>query len=215
MNIIEQLLDKLSFDRTVELTQEEELAVLNYLSSGDMIDNGSSRIAYEFFDKYVVKVGMSECGFNQNKIERDFYAEHGDSGYFAHLFAYGRTLNIMECLDDCSFYDPDDYYFDEDEDEGQDDFYRMIFDMIDQVNVLTNYYGADNGQIGYSSIDDCYKLYDYGYSMDYNRDEIVDSVGSWMNFLDPLQNAIEIVEGREPYTQEELSRMWQNYWEAR
>jgi hypothetical protein len=207
--IINDLLSRLSFDATIELIAEEELAVLECLGKGDLIDNGSSRIAYSLGDKFVVKVGMSTGGFNQNQIERDFYAAHGDTGYFAHLFAYGRTLNIMEYLYDCQYYDEDDlYYYSEDEEYETEPEYEEIANVIENANELTNYYGGDNGQIGYSKNDGVYKLYDYGYSMDYNRDDIVDCVGCWMDIVDPLENAIEILKGREPYSQKELYDMW-------
>ena len=207
--VLEQLLTRLSFSETIELTAEEELSVLKYLHKDDFMDNGSSRVTYDFCGDYVVKVAMSKGGFNQNKIERDFYKEIGDTDYFAHLFAYGRTINIMEKLYDCQCYDEDDlYYYSEDEECEVESEYEEIASVIENANELTNYYGGDNGQIGYSKNDGVYKLYDYGYSMDYERDDIVDSVGSWMEIVDPLQNAIEILEGREPYSQGELYDMW-------
>ena len=207
--VLEQLLARLSFSETIELTEEEELSVLKYLHKDDFMDNGSSRVTYDFCGDYVVKVGMSTGGFTQNKIERNFYKEIGNTGYFAHLFAYGRTINIMEKLYDCQYYDEDDlYYYDEDEECEMESEYEEIANVIENANELTNYYGGDNGQIGYSRKHGCYKLYDYGYSMDYERDDIVDSVGSWMEIVDPLQNAIEILEGREPYSQGELYDMW-------
>lgn len=206
-NVLESLLARFSTDQTIELTKEEELAVLDAISGDDFIDHGSSRAAYMFADKYVVKIGMSTGGFNQNAVEQDFYHRHGNSGCFAHLFAYGRTLNIMEYLEDCCYYDEDDLWIDPDSEWTEDDYNAEIRELIEMANDLTDYYGGDNGQVGYSRTDDRYKLYDYGYSMDYNRDDIVDDIGYWMCAIDPITNAIEIVCGREMYTKSELYEM--------
>ena len=103
-------------------------------------------------------------------------------------------INVMEALDDCAFYDEDDWGYYEDEDSSEGDLFFSMLDIASAVASLTGYDGADNGQIGYSNIREAHVLYDYGYSDDYDRDEIVDSVGDWMPYVDPIKNALEVLE---------------------
>lgn len=199
---IESILERFSFDYTIELTQEEELAIIKSLTEDDFIDSGSSRIVYSLGSKYVVKIALSTGGVNQNNIERNFYACHGHSNCFAHLFAYGKMINIMEYLCECSYYDPDDFYYDEDDEDAA--HYHMIEELIDTANDITGYYGGDNGQIGYSEARDIWVLYDYGYSMDFDRGEIVDEADYWMGFIEVLHYAAEVVGGSHMLTQDEF-----------
>lgn len=204
--LIDRLIKRFRTGETIQLTKEEELAILNELTEDDKIDNGTSRNVYEFRSNYVVKVAMSTGGLNQNKIERDFYNEHGDTGYFADLYAYGVMINIMEKLDDCCYYESDELHYYDKEDDGYERA-QVILSVINVVDELTDYYGGDNGQVGYSLKDDCYKVYDYGYSMDYDRDEIVDDVDSWLCVVDPLQNAINVLHGADIITQKEFCEL--------
>lgn len=191
---------------TITLTSEEEMAVLKFLDESDFLGNGSSRAVYQLFN-CVVKVAMSVGGMTQNKVEADFYYDHCYSNCFAHLYAHGRVINIMERLDDCGFYDYEGFYYDE-EDEEDCERYTTINDLIDEANERTDYYGSDNGQIGWSTLDNCYKLYDYGYSMDYERHEIVDDVETWMEVVDPIANAIRTLETGEVISQDEFYQIW-------
>ena len=194
--MLDKILEKLDCQKTIQLTEEEEKIILNSITKEDFIACGSSRAVYRLNDNYVVKVAMAQGGVNQNKIEVDFYDRFGDYGYFAHLYAYGTMINVMEALDDCAFYDEDDwgFYESDDADASESDSYFSMLDIASAVASLTGYDGADNGQIGYSNIRDAHVLYDYGYSDDYDRDEIVDSVGDWMPYVDPIQNALEVLE---------------------
>ena len=200
---LEKILERFELGKTIELTPEEEFVIVDSLVEADYIDNGSSRVVYALGKEYVVKIAMSTGGVNQNTVERNFYACHGDKGYFAHLYAYGKMINIMEYLEDCSYYDPDDFYYDEN-DEADTEFYRNICDIIDVVSDITDYYGGDNGQIGYSQKQGLHVLYDYGYSMDYERKDIVDDVGYWMESICPIQNALNVIKGNPMLTQDEI-----------
>jgi hypothetical protein len=206
-HLIDALIERFKKDNVIDLTQEEELAILNSLTEDDMINNGTSRNVYRFRKDFVVKVAMSTGGTNQNKIERGYYEEHGDSGYFAELYACGKMINIMERLSECCYFEEDELGCYDEEDECYSR-YQEILNVIENVNELTDYYGGDNGQVGFSRNDDCYKVYDYGYSMDYDRGEIVDDVECWWCVVLPLQNAINIVSGGELITPEE-------FWELR
>ena len=209
MEKVLELFEQFEKYHTIRLTTEQELEILKNLTPDDFIGNGSSRAVYSFCG-YVVKVAMSTGGMNQNEVEASFYGNHGYSDCFAHLYAHGEMINIMEELDDCGFYEYGDYYDEEDEEDTERHF--TIECLMDEASYLTDYDGADNGQIGWSAIDNCYKLYDYGYSMDYDRDEIVDDVEDWMQIADPIANAIRTLETGEIITQEEFYAMWKEKW---
>ena len=209
--LVDRLIERFAAFETIELTPEEELAVLNEITKDDFIDNGSSRAVYYLRDEFVVKIAMSIGGMNQNKIEKNFYAQHGHTRCFAHLYATGVMINIMEMLSDCQYYDPDAYcspYFGDEEDEDLTAEAEMISNLIEMANDYTGYYGGDNGQIGFSQIDGVFKLYDYGYSTDYERKTIVDSVEDWMCYIDPIENAIRTIETGEVLTPDML---WEIY----
>ena len=152
--LVDRLIERFAAFETIELTPEEELAVLNEITKDDFIDNGSSRAVYYLRDEFVVKIAMSIGGMNQNKIEKNFYAQHGHTRCFAHLYASGTLINIMEMLSDCQYYDPDAYcspYFGDEEDEDLTAEAEMISNLIEMANDYTGYYGGDNGQIGFIS----------------------------------------------------------------
>ena len=211
--LVEQLIGRFKNFEPIKLTKEEEIAILESITEKDMIDHGSSRIVYDFRD-WVVKVALSTGGMNQNAIEVDVYETHGQSGCFAHIYAYGKMITIMERLTDCEYYDPFDFYYDE-EDEDDKAFYETISLLIADVNDFTGYEGGDNGQIGFSDKDNCYKVYDYGYSLDYNREEIVDDLDRWIHVVDPLDYIKGVVRNDDIIiSQEDFKEMWRNYREG-
>lgn len=216
--VLDKVIERFYQDDTIELTLEEELIIVDSLiPENDYIACGSSRAVYQLGDKYVVKIAMSTGGINQNKVERDFYAEHKESGCFAHLYAYGKMINVMELLEDCEYHDADDveYYAQEEAERGDCDFYCILADLIGSANYLTNYYGGDNGQIGYSPMSKSWVLYDYGYSMDYDRDDIVDNVDYWIYAICPVENALEVLNGGEVKTPDELQDMAEAYFDGK
>ena len=208
---LKEILNRFDLSKTVKLTEEEELVILKYLMHRDElpISNGSSRVVYAL-DEYVVKVAMSTGGLNQHAVERDFQERYSSAGCFAHLFAYGESINIMEFLDECDFYD----YLDEGwcDNERDREKCRAIGEAILTADEVTGYYGGDNCQVGYSTMQNAWVLYDYGYSFDYERNDLVDDVESWMDVVDPIENAIRIVETGEVYDYGELSRMVDDFY---
>lgn len=210
MELVTNLLNRFMQFETIELTQEEELAVLAAINPDDELDHGTSRVVYALGD-YVVKIAMSVGGVTQNKTEYKFYKDYCRHGVFANLYAHGKMINIMERLDDCDYYELERWWDEEDEDEWE--FNTRIDEVINTANDLTDYSGGDNGQIGYSQLDDCYKLYDYGYSNGFSRSEMVDNVGAYKEATDPIENAIDVVNGMELPSQEELYARYRNSWE--
>ena len=212
IDLVEQLVGRFKNFEPIELTQEEEMAVLQVISEKNMIDHGSSRIVYGFGD-WVVKVALSTGGMNQNAIEIAVYNNYGQSGRFAHIYAYGTMITIMERLEDCEYYDPFDFYYDEEDDEDKA-FYETISLLIADVNDFTCYEGGDNGQIGFSEKDNCYKVYDYGYSLDYDRKEIVDELECWIHVINPLDYVRDVVSGNSVViSQEDFKEMWRDHCE--
>ena len=186
--VLNRLLAKLDSHQTIQLTEEEERVVIASLSSSDLIDYGSSRATYKFKGKYVVKIPMAEGGVNQCKVERNFYLNYGHSGAFAHIYAYGKLITIMELLTDTAYFELDELYCQKDNDSDfvSDD----IIEVIELANELTDYDGGDNGQVGYSPLQNKWVLYDYGYTHDYDRDKIVDDVFSWIDEINPIEHAL-------------------------
>ena len=187
----------------IELTKQEELAILNYLHENfdkTYIDSGSSRAAFEF-GNYVVKVAAAQGGANQNMIERNFWAEHGETGFFAPLVACGQMINIMEFLNQTECYD---LYGRECYDNADDDeFWDNISFVVGNVNNLTEYDGGDNCQVGFNERLGRWQVYDYGYSNDYERDDIVDSMGDWIERGDIFPIVINSVDTGEILSWEE------------
>lgn len=191
---IEELVGAFSVDRTILLTPEDERLIIEHLTPNDYIANGSSRVVYELNvgeHNYVAKVAMSHGGVNQNQVEYDFYRYN--RGPFAILFAHGKVVNIMEVVENCQFVDQDDFYWDDEYEEECGDMGPWL-EVIEILNEITGYDGGDNGQLGISSITGEIVAYDYGYCYDFPRDELVDSVGWWMDGRCPLANALDIID---------------------
>lgn len=207
---LKEILSRFDLGKTIKLTEEEELVILKYLMYHDEypVGNGSSRVVYAL-DDYVVKVAMSTGGLNQHAVERDFYERYSKAGCFAHLFAYGKTINVMEFLAECDFYDYLDEGWYDDEDKEK---YEAISAAIATADEVTDYDGGDNCQVGYSIMQNAWVLYDYGYSLDYERNDLVDDVGSWMDVVDPIENAIRMMETGEVFDYGELSRMVDDFY---
>lgn len=190
---LRDVIDKFSTDNTIKLTQEEELLILEFLENPDYLGCGSSRAAYGFMDKYVVKVALSHEGQLQNRVEQEYYAEFGNRGYFAHLYAYGKLINVVELVD---IYRADDEFN-----------YEDVEELSRCVEELTGYGGPDNDQVGYSSIQEGLVLYDYGYSIDYDRDDLVGDMCEWTEHLNILELAIDAVEQDFVYFYDDLDDM--------
>lgn len=203
--VLNRLLAKLDSHQTIQLTEEEERAVIASLGSADLIDYGSSRVTYEFKGKYVVKIPMARGGVNQCKVERNFYLNYGHCGAFAHIYAYGQLITIMELLTDTAYFELDELYWQKDNDSDfvSDD----IIEVIELANELTDYDGGDNGQVGYSTLQDKWVLYDYGYTHDYDRDQIVDDVFSWIDGIDPIEHAFWMLDNDTIPTKSEMYEM--------
>lgn len=191
----DEVISRFQYGQPVFLTIDEELMILSEIDHDrDYINNGSSRVVYGWRDKFVVKVAMAVGGQNQNQTEKDFYFDFHHHGIFAPLYAYGRMINIMLRLQDCTYYD---LYDVEEEDP--------IWQTIELADELTEYDGGDNGQIGYNEEDSCWQLYDYGYSNNFEREEIVDDVQYWMDYINPIDHAKECISWAQYYTKEEMN----------
>lgn len=188
---LKELLDNFRADRVLLLTPEDEELIIRHLTKKDFIDNGSSRAVYSLGESFVVKLAMSTGGITQNEVEYGFYMNN--RGPFATMFAHGKLMNIMEYVEDCSFYDAYDY--DEESDTAE---------VIEILNEITGIDTADNGQLGISSITGELVAYDYGYSGSYDHHELVDNVGWWIDTIDPLENALRILETGEVPSRDEL-----------
>lgn len=166
--ILKDIIDKFEVGKPYHLTQEEELLILDYLDDSDFIDNGSSRAVYDLMGEYVVKIGLSVEGQNQAAYEVECYEEWHDHEVFATLYAYGKFINVMERVGwdhDC---------------EDEYEYYDAVEDLCYHVSSLTGYDGSDNEQIGFSGVYGCLVLYDYGYTNDLDRDDLVGNMSEWV-----------------------------------
>ena len=187
--IVDAVIARFRDGETVQLTKEEEEAFIYCINDDDFLGCGTSRAVYALEGtNLVVKVAMSHGGIVQNHIEKTFFDRIGGN-LLAHLYAHGRLINVMERVDDCQ-------YFCEWEYDDDSEVKAEIMDLIDLVDELTEYDGGDNKQVGYSSRINGWVVYDYGYGNydEYTHSEMVDNVGWWMDFINPLDNAKEIIE---------------------
>ena len=182
------------------LTKEEEREIISkYIIDENYLDAGSSRAVYlEDYGSEVVKIALSDEGRMQNKNEVEYYKEHGHTGHFAEIYAYGEFVVIMEYVDveDVALIERFwDYYESEEKLELDDLFYEEqlgldwedeyyegenleFIEKIDrQYEAISRVFSYMTDVIGNFSGDnaqvgmtpDGYKLYDYGYNDSINR----------------------------------------------
>lgn len=159
---------------TIVLTKDEELTILSTLD--EYQGCGTSRAVWTWEDKYVVKVGLGEAGRVQNEVEHCFYEEHCETDLFAHLYATGTYINVMEALVDLEDCDED-----------------TMIEVVEDLNWVTEYDGGDNEQIGFSEKRNRWVAYDYGYDSEHDHCELVGRMDEW-NYLDIPGLAIEGIE---------------------
>lgn len=187
-----------------KLTKSEEQEIIDkYIKNENYIDAGSSRAVFHGEEGQVIKVALDEGGRTQNKHELEFYAEHGDNGYFGKIYAYGEFVIVMEyvdvtedqCLIDYFwryFEDSDqsseleDWFYDEytsldwysNEDQKERERIQYLYDEIYQIfyflGVELGNWTSDNAQIGLTG--DGWKLYDYGYNVSSPRRTQIGSI---------------------------------------
>ena len=182
------------------LTKEEERAIIDkYIKDENYLDAGSSRAVYlEDWGAEVVKIALSDEGRMQNKNEVEYYKEHGHTGYFADIYAYGEFVVVMEYVDVEdgplieSFWDYyemggeyglDDLFYEEQigidwDDESRESEVVEIIERIDrQYEAVSRIFSYMTDVIGNFSADnaqigmspDGYKLYDYGFNDSMDR----------------------------------------------
>ena len=199
--MLDKLISRFGGAEPIELTIEEELAILSEIDrEEDLIECGSSRVVYAWRNDFVVKVAMAEGGRNQNLTERQFYRSFYYYGIFAPIHAYGRMINIMTRLDECGYYEEYDL------EEGDE-----IYEALIMANELTEYDGGDNGQIGYNQDAGCWQLYDYVYSNNFDREVIVDDVSYWLKYKDPIEHAKICIESEQYYTRQQMDELCEGY----
>lgn len=177
--------------RVVELTKEQELAILRHVvENEEYLGCGTSRAVYSFMDKYVVKIGLSEEGRLQNDVERDFYHRHWLTDLFATLYATGTLINVAERLVDLEQCDEETF-----------------IEVVEELNDVTDYDGGDNEQIGYSQERGLWVAYDYGYSSDYSNCDLVGNMDEWTYDLEIAELVIESLETDHLFTYTELNKM--------
>lgn len=183
------------------LTKEEEQAIIDkYIKDENYLDAGSSRAVYlEDYGAEVVKIALSDEGRMQNKNEVEYYKEHGHTGYFADIYAYGEFVVIMEYVDVeegalieefWTYYEQsgelelDDLFYEEqvgidwDTESREDSEILETIQRIDrQYEAISRIFAYMTDVIGNFSADnaqigmtpDGYKLYDYGYNDSISR----------------------------------------------
>ena len=156
-----------------ELTIEEEFELLeNTMSKGaKYIHNGSSRVVFQLPNNRVLKVAIDRQGRTQNKNEWFLFKTQGRK-HLAEIYAYGRFSLIMEQVDEYGM----DYMIDVFNGEYEEDFtpeqhqeLQSVIDLLEEYNGETD----DNFQLGTSLIDYRLVAYDYGFSLGFERYQIV------------------------------------------
>lgn len=170
----------------IRLSKQEELNILYALNPDNFFDEGSSRKVFKFNDK-LVKLAVDEGGRLQNKNE--LYVAQNHPELVANIYAYGDLILVVEPLD---FYTEDDWrpFVDEvceygycefeeawlditnahinDEDEPitlNKELCEAAFNLLMTANEVLGY-SLDNDQMGWSKVDNCFKLYDAGFFCD-------------------------------------------------
>ena len=182
------------------LTKEEERAIIDkYIKDENYLDAGSSRAVYlEDYGAEVVKIALSDEGRMQNKNEVEYYKEHGHTGHFAEIYAYGEFVVIMEYVDVedghlmemfWDYYEKeeklelDDLFYEEHlEIDWEDEYYEgenleLIQRTERQYEAVSKIFAYMTDVIGNYSADnaqigmtgDGYKLYDYGFNDSMDR----------------------------------------------
>lgn len=172
----------------IRLSKQEELNILYALNPDDFFDEGSSRKVFKFNDK-LVKLAVDDGGRLQNKNE--IYMAQNYPNLVANIYAYGDLILVVEPLD---FYNEDEWkpfineiceygydegeftevwtdfmndYIDDDDDECKlnQTSCKLAFDLLSQANGVLGI-TLDNAQMGWSKINNCFKLYDAGFFND-------------------------------------------------
>lgn len=190
----------------IRLSKQEELNILYALNPDDFFDEGSSRKVFKFNDK-LVKLAVDEGGRLQNKNE--LYVAQNYPDLVANIYAYGDLILVVEPLD---FYNEDEWkpFIDEvceygyNEDDGFEyaweeiinyhtnnnndefnpskDLCKSAFELLTTANGVLGV-SSDNGQMGWSKIDNCFKLYDAGFLCD----EDIKVASSGRNYMNLTQ----------------------------
>lgn len=209
------------------LTKREALDLLEGVTNGDYIDNGSSRAVYDIMfegRECVMKIALDRQGRNQNVLEANLYMQCGGT-YLANIYA--RYSNVFLICEKVYMYDRDfveevsEYGLDADseisrwDDDADEEIYinlweayeyssyeecqKVIDDVRDTYNYLCDYQGdtSDNNQIGYRESGEAV-AYDYGYSTDQEWKDIVGKIYRHVDRGTVLEECIEyIVENAE------------------
>lgn len=167
-----------------KLTKEEEKEAI--YKSGRRIGAGSSRAVYEYPAdewgiKRVIKVAVSQHGILQNEQEVNTYTEYNEMGYFAHIYAYGELVLIMEYVEE--------FNQDDSTDKEREDW----ADFINEVEAFLDD-SIDGGQGGRTQVGNLV-LYDYGYSMHSSRDRQVGNMCDWCDEYNIKDYAYDILNG--------------------
>ena len=175
-------------------TERNIIAYLQAHFNDLFVDNGSSRavfwtnkdieqlLGFALPCSCIIKMSLGLGGYRQSNRELDAYLQCRTTGVLADIIACGSIISIMETIDtDWDFWDfCNDRAFENDDEitDWMDDYYQ--WDDYDDDDVARYYEVArvmrtldatlgctgDNAQIGYSSKDDCFKAYDYGFDTD-------------------------------------------------
>ncbi len=184
----------------IRLSKQEELNILYALNPDDFFGEGSSRKVFKFNDK-LVKLAIDEGGILQNKNE--LYVAQNHPELVANIYAYGDLILVVEPLDfynlyewqpfieavcDCGydrveFNDAwndfiDSHIVDKKQSPNQSRC-RIAFELFMKANDVLGASG-DNYQMGWSKIDNCFKLYDAGFFCD-EEIKVASSGRSYMN----------------------------------
>ena len=193
------------------LTKEEEQEIISkYIKDENYLDAGSSRAVYiEDYGAEVVKIALSDEGRMQNKNEVEYYKEHGHTGHFAEIYAYGEFVVVMEYVDVedgalierfWDYYEREgelelDAWFYEEElgiDWETESYEGEVLETIQRIDrqyeAISKIFVYMTDIIGNFSADnaqvgmtpDGYKLYDYGYNDSIDRRS---QVGNMSNMI--------------------------------
>lgn len=210
----------------IRLSKQEELDILHALNPANQCGEGSSRKVFEFNDK-LVKIAIDEGGILQNKNE--IYVAQNYPELVANIYAYGDLILVVEPLsfhnayewepfieeicdygyEEDEFYDAWDEFMDchsDDEKEPNQSRCRIAFELLMKANEVL---GAtcDNYQMGWSEIDNCFKLYDAGFfcnedikvasnGSSYINSNQVGSISEYTD-LEAIEIAIETIENKD------------------
>ena len=196
------------------LTKKEEQEIISkYIKDENYLDAGSSRAVYMLDwmeetkvdsleetkvvwleETKVVKIALSDEGRMQNKNEVEYYKEHGHTGHFAKIYAYGEFVVVMEYMivEDgplmemfWNYYqnsiesELDDLFYEEQlgidwevESREDEEILEFIQRIDGQYEAVSRVFAYMIEVVGNYSADNCqvgmgpdgYQLYDYGFN---------------------------------------------------